>query len=57
MLQQIPEAEGNKKLVANRFGVVKQYIPVVTRARLLQKNYVETLSKSIATKSKKELKI
>ena len=57
MLQQIPEAEGNKKLVANRFGVVKQYIPVATRARLLQKNSVETLSKSIATKSKKELKI
>ena len=57
MLQQIPEAEGNKKLVANRFGVVTQYIPVATRARLLQKNSFETLSKSIATKSKKELKI
>ena len=38
MVGQTPEAEGHEKLVANRFGVVAQYILVVTRIRLLHKN-------------------
>ena len=51
-----PEAEGHEKLVANRFGVATQYIYVVTRTRLLHQNSVMTLSKSIATRFKKELR-
>ena len=35
MSRQTLEAEGHEKLVANRFGVVTQYIPVETRTRLL----------------------
>ena len=50
------EAEGHEKVVANRFSVATQYIPVVTRTRLLHQNSVVILSKSIATKSKKELR-
>ena len=34
-LRQTLEAEGHEKLVANRFGVVTQYIPVAIRTRLL----------------------
>ena len=45
MSRQIPEAKGNEKLVANKFGVA-------TRTRLLNKIYVATLSKSVATESK-----
>ena len=56
MLRQTPEEEGHEKLVANKFGVMTQYIPVVTRTRLLHKNSVVTLSMSVATKSKKVLK-
>ena len=37
MSQQIPEAEGHEMLVANRFGVTTQVIPVATRTRLLHK--------------------
>ena len=56
MSRQTPEAKGHEKLVANKFGVATQYIPVATRTRLLQKNYVATLSKSVATEFKKELR-
>ena len=56
ILRQTPEAEGHEKLVANRFGVVTQYIPIVTRTRLLHQNYGETLSKSVSTEFKKELR-
>ena len=49
MSQQIPEKEGYEKLVANRFGVVTQGIPVPTKTRLLHKNFVTALSKSVAT--------
>ena len=56
MSQQTPEAEGHEKLVANRFGVTTQYIPIATRTRLPHQNPVATLLKSVATKFKKELK-
>ena len=56
MSRQTSEVEGHEKMVANRFGVVTQYILVATRARLLHQNYVTTLSKSVAKESKKELK-
>ena len=49
MSLQIPKAEGHEKLVANRFGVTTQGIPVVTRTRLLHKNFIVTLSKSVMT--------
>ena len=49
MSRQTLEAEGHEKLVANRFGVATQYIPVETKTRLLHQNYVLTLSNSIAT--------
>ena len=44
MWRQTPEEQGHKKLVANRFGVTTQGIPVTTRTRLLNKIYVATLS-------------
>ena len=50
--RQIPEVEGNEKLVANKFGVVTQDIYATIRTRLLNKNFVATLSKSVVTKSK-----
>ena len=56
MSRQIPEAKGNKKLVEKRFGVATQGIPVVTRTRLPHQNSVATLSKSVATESKKEFR-
>ena len=56
MSRQTPEVEGCEKLVANRFGVATQYIHVVIRTRLLHQNSVETLSKSVATEFKKELR-
>ena len=56
MSRQIPESEGHEKLVENRFGVTTQGIPIATRTRLIHQNSVATLSKSISTKSKKELK-
>ena len=49
MSQQIPEAEGHEKLVANRFGVATQDIYVAIRKRLLHQKSVATLSKSVAT--------
>ena len=49
-------SEGHEKLVANRFGVTTQYIPIATRTRLLHQNCVTTLSKSVAIEFKKELR-
>ena len=56
MSRRIQKAEGHEKLVANKFGVATQDISVVTRTRLLHQNSVVTLSKSVATESKKELR-
>ena len=50
------KAKGHEKLVANRLGVATQYIPVATRTRLLHPNFITTLSKSVVTESKKELR-
>ena len=50
--RQIPEGQGHEKLVANRLGVATQGILVATRTRLLNKIYVATLSKYVATQSK-----
>ena len=52
MSLQTPEEQGHEKLVANRSGVAIQAIPVTTRTRLLNKIYVMTLSKYVATQSK-----
>ena len=52
MSRQTLEEQGHEKLIANRFGVVTQSIPAATRTRLLNKIYVATLSKYVATKSK-----
>ena len=52
MLRQTLEAEGHEKLVANRLGVATQGILVATRIKLLNKIYVATLSKYVATQSK-----
>ena len=56
MSRQIPKVEGHEKLVVNKFGVTTQDILVATRRRLLHQNSVATLSKSVATKSKKYLR-
>ena len=56
MSRQTLEAEGHEKLVANRFGVTTQYFPVMTRTKLLHQNFVKTLSKYVATESRKELR-
>ena len=56
MSRQTLEAKGHEKLVANRFGVATQYIPVATRTRLLHQNYVATLSKFVVKEFKKELR-
>ena len=52
MSRQILDAEGNEKLVANKFDVATQDTYVATRTRLLNKIYVATLSKFVATESK-----
>ena len=52
MSLQTPEEQGHEKLVAKRSGVAIQAIPVTTRTRLLNKIYVMTLSKYVATQSK-----
>ena len=41
---------------ANRFGVMTQGIPIATRTRLLNLNYVATLSKYVPTQFKSKLK-
>ena len=52
MSRQTPKGQGHEKLVANKFGVATQGIPVATRTRLLNKIYVTTLSKYVTTQSK-----
>ena len=52
MSRQTLEGQEHEKLVANRFGVATQGIPITTRTRLLNKIYVATLSKYVATQSK-----
>ena len=49
MSRQTLERQGQEKLVANRFGVTTQGIPVAIRTRLLNKIYVATLSNYVAT--------
>ena len=44
MSRQTPVEQRNEKLGANRFGVATQGIPVATRTRLLNTNYVTKLS-------------
>ena len=55
-LRQFLEAEKYEKFVAKNLYVATQETRVVTRTRLLHQNYVATLSKSIETKSKKNLR-
>ena len=52
MSRQISIEQGHEKLGASRFGVATQGIPVATRIRLLNTNYVATLSKYVMTQSK-----
>ena len=52
MSRQTPKGQGHEKLVANRLGVMTQDSPVVIRTRLLNKIYVATLSKYVATEFK-----
>ena len=52
MSQQTLEGQEHEELVANRFGVTTQGIPIATRTRLMNKIYVTTLSKYVATQSK-----
>ena len=56
MSQQNLEGQGLDKLVANRFGVTTQGIHVETRTRLINKIYAVTLSKYVATQSKRKSK-
>ena len=56
MSRHIPNVEGHEKLVANKFGVATQGIPIAIRTRLLHQNSIATLSNSITTESKKELR-
>ena len=52
MLRQTPIEQGHEKLGANRFGVTTQGILAVTRTRLMNTNYVVTLSKYVSTQFK-----
>ena len=52
MSLQTPAEQGREKQGANRFGVTTQGIPVATRTRPLNTNYVTTLSKYVMTQSK-----
>ena len=56
MSRQIPKAERHEKLVANKFSVVTQGIPIAIRTKLLHKNSLAILSKSVVIESKKELR-
>ena len=56
MLRQTSKGQEHEKLVANRFGVATQGIPVATRTRLLNTIYVATLPKYVATQSKSKPK-
>ena len=52
MSRQTEAKQGHKELGENRFGVATQDIPITTRTRLLNINYVATLSKYVTTQSK-----
>ena len=52
MSQQNPEAEGHKKLAANRFCVTTQSNHVATQLRLLHHSSVATVSKFVAIELK-----
>ena len=52
MSWQTPAEQGHEKMGANRFGVATQGIPIATRTRLLNTNYVATLSKYVPTQFK-----
>ena len=52
MSRQTPTEHGHEKLGANKFGVVTQGVSVATRTRLLNTNYVATLSKYVPTQFK-----
>ena len=56
MLRQNLEAKGHEKLDANMFGVATQGILIAIRTKLLNKIYVTTLSKYVATQSKSKPK-
>ena len=56
MSRQTPSEQGHEKLGANRFSVAIKGIPVVTRTRLLNTNYVATLSKYVSTQFKSKPK-
>ena len=56
MSQQFPEALEYKELGATNFCVETQDILVETGTRLLDQNFVATLSKFVATESKTKLK-
>ena len=49
MSRHTPTEQGHEKLGAQRFGVATQGIAVATRTRLLNTNYVVTLSKYVPT--------
>ena len=52
MSRQTSAEQGHEKLGENRFGVTTQGNPVETRTKLLNTNYVVTLSKYVPTQSK-----
>ena len=56
MSWQTPIEQGHEKMGANRFGVMTQGIPIAKRTRLLNSNYVATLSKYVPTQFKSKLK-
>ena len=47
-----PVEQGHEKMGTNKFGVTTQGILVTKRTRLLNINYVATLSKYVTTQSK-----
>ena len=56
MSRKTPTEHGHEKMGANRLGVATQGIPVVARTRLLNTNYVMTLSKYVPTQFKSKLR-
>ena len=52
MSRQTLAEQGHEKLGTNMFGVATQGIPVATRTRMFDTNYVATLSKYVTTQSK-----
>ena len=54
LIATVSKGRSVKRTGCNKFGVVTQDILVATRTRRLCQNYVATLSKSVATESKKK---